>query len=357
MKNLKYLFISFTIFIIYGCTTNQLKQIVIKNKIINFERISINDNIKIEKDRQIPTIAIVFPSKIIGKYAINSTNAIISYLIYKNINFYIKVIDIHDEKKDSILNAFIELDKLKINKVLFIATKNGVKNLLFINNLDKYSIYLPLIHKDDLNLNLSNIIYGAIDYKKQLEALNGSIDNNIINLYDSSNLGINLSKKLHNINRTIIYEKAINNDNSSYHRFLKQKAELFEHSSVVLNMPIVKSSIMLSQMNAYDINTTTILSTQLNYTSLLFSLTQAKDRKNMIIANSIGKIDDIFREYNFFLNNDIIYNWVNYSVAIGTQYLLNKNISSFDSITIKNQQIIYPVTLYTTTKYSFKPLN
>ena len=302
-------------------------------------------------------IAIVFPSQTIGKYAIDATNSAMSYLIYKNKDFNLKVFDTVDETQQSIKDTFQKISNQGISKVLVLLTHNGVKHLNTIENINSYEIYLPLIHKDDLNLDMNNVVFGSIDYLKQFNELVKYSNGKLVEFHDNSNLGNRLANSLNNSNIEVGYQKEVDNDNGEYYKFLTKRNKRLKDSTLMVNMPIVKSSIVLSQINANDIEISKILSTQLNYTPLLLSLTQIEDRKNMIIASSIGTTNETVEEYNALLDNDIVYNWVNYSVIIGMEYLISKDISSFKSVTIKNQQVHYPVSLYTTTKYALKQLN
>ena len=366
---IKYLLLTLLI-VFTGCTnTNNNTNVPIKKTktkkvkvIIQKEKPSIIHSVieekeLIEKEIKIPTIAIVFASKSVGKYAISATNSAISYMLYKEDSFDIKVYNIILENENNVQNVFNKLKQDGISKIILMLTSNGVNYLKNISNIEEYSIYLPLINKNDINLGIPNIVYGAIDYKKQLDTLLQSRYGFVSNFYDKSSIGKNLTNKLNNTNANIIYSKEINDISGDYHWIIKNKARTLNKSNVVINMPIVKSSIILSQMNANEVKPLSILSTQLNYSPLLLQLTQVNDRDHLIIANSIGKTDPIVEEYNKLLDNDIIYNWVNYSVSIGMQYLLDNDISTFDDISIINNQVQYPVRLLTTTKNSFKYFN
>jgi hypothetical protein len=300
------------------------------------------------------TIAIVFPSKVIGKYAIDATNASLSYLIYKNSSFKIKIFDMVNEDKDSVEDIFSKISQENISKIIVLCTYDGAKYLTTVDNLNNYDIYLPLIHKSVLDLNLKYVTYGSIDYSKQFDKLLQYSNEKVINFYDNSNLGEKLTSSLARKDIKHLYHKKIDNDNGKYHKFLNVENKQLLDSTLVVNMPIVKSSIILSQVNVNDINVSRILSTQLNYTPLLLSFTQVEDRENMIIANSIGKTNRAIEEYNAILESDINYNWVNYSTIIGIQYLIDKNLKDFDSISVISNQIEYPVKLFTTTKHSFQ---
>jgi hypothetical protein len=310
-----------------------------------------NDDIETENN----TIAIVLPSKILGKWAIDAINSAISYLLYKNTDFQIKVFDSIGENQQSVDNIFLKLKNENISKVLVLFTYDGAYKLSLVPNIDSYDIYLPLIEKKYLDLKMNSVIYGSINYATQFKNLRKYSNGYNVDFYDKSSLGKKLSSILDTSDINIVYKKEINNNNAKYKTFLTKKR--LQNSTLIVNMPIVKSSIILSQISAKDITMNRILSTQLNYTPLLLSLTQARDRDKMIIANSISPINDIVEEYNSILNTDIIYNWVNYSTTIGIQYLINKDISSFKSISLENNQINYPVTLYKAMKFSFKKID
>ena len=301
-------------------------------------------------------IAIVFPSKIIGKWAFNATNSAINYLIYKNNNFQIKVFDSLNEKEQSIKKVFSQIAQENISKVLVLFTYNGALQLTKIDNIEDYDIYLPLIHKDNLDLQLKSVVYGSIDYSKQFDSLLNYTNGKVANFYDKSTLGKRLSNSLNNKNINLLYSKEISNNNARYSRFINTRNKKLQNSTLFLNTPIVKSSIILSQLQAKDVKINQILSTQLNYTSLILSLTQKQDRKNILIANSISHTNNLLEEYNALLDNDIIYNWVNYSTTIGIQYLIEHKLDDFKSIKLENNQINYPVELFRTTDFSLQKI-
>ncbi len=353
----KYLIISLSfiyIFILFGCSQQNQLQVTTQKKEVNIlSKQSNNDTYEEESSK----IAIIFPSNVIGKYAINATNSAMSYLIYKNNNFNIQVFDCVVENEISIKQVFQQISNSKINKVIVLLTYNGAIHLKKIHNIETYEMYMPLIHKNNLNLNLESVVYGSINYQKQFKELLEYSNGKVINYYDNTNLGNQLTNSLANQKVSINYKRKIMSDNGKYKRFLTPKNRKLKNSTLIVNMPIVKSSIILSQINAKEVEINNILSTQLNYTPLLLSLTQIQDRKNMLIANSIGYTNEIIEEYNALLDNDITYNWVNYSTIIGLEYLIEKNINIFKQVSIQNNQIQYPVKLYTTTKYAFKHFN
>ncbi len=316
-------------------------------------QLKINDeNIEIRTNNN--TIGLIFSSSKIGKYALDVTSSINTYLLYKRINKRIVIIDM-DDKNFSISSLAHRLKDEKINKVIALFTNDEYP---LINSFKSNDIlfYFPLINKNDIsNIELSNnFIFGAIDYKKQFELLlNYTNSKLVIDFYDNSSLGNTLHSYIDK--NILIYEKEIDDDNGQYERFLNGNKKL-NSSTLILNTPIVKSSILLSLINGLKIEPKTIISTQLNFTPLLLSLTQTDDRKNIIIASSIGDIPKELIEYNQIIGNDIIYNWVNYASIVGMEYLVSDNLNLFGDLSIQDNQIIYPIKLYEVDKNSLKEL-
>ena len=308
-----------------------------------------------EKSEPSISIGIIFPSYTIGKYALEATNSINTYLIEKNTKFDLKVYDIVVQNKKNLIKVVEKLKQDNISKVVAKITKDDLKYLNDISQIESIAFYLPLINKNDIinknEINRLNIVYGAISYpnqfKKLIEYAKGKP---LVEFYGNSGIGRTLHAYLKDTN--ITYAKRINDENGKYKTFLKKNRRL-DNSAVILNTPIVKSSILLSAINAEELNISTIMSTQLNYTPLLFSLTQLADRKKLVVANSIGKIPEELEEYNHLIGNNLSYSWVNYSTIIGIEYLLNNNIAMFEDLSIQDNQVVYPVNLYKVGRHSF----
>jgi hypothetical protein len=360
MKNIKLIYLfALVIFIFTGCMK---QEVVIKSqpKVIEQPKPIVVEELE---PQEIPqpqddnsNIAIVFSSKIIGKYAINATNAVMNYLIYKNNSFNLKAYDIPTENIQDIQGAFDKINSENITKVIALFTKNGALNLANIQGNQFCDIYLPLVKKDDVAMENGNITYGSIDYGKQLDKLLSFANPKTIEFFDNSTIGSKLSQALKTKNINLFYSKEISNNTKGYFNYFKGRVKKLNNASLIVNMAVVKTSIILSQINANEIKLSNILSTQLNYTPFLFSLTQVEDRQNMIIASSIGKTDDKLQESNLILDNDIRYNWVNYSTIIGAQYLINKDISEFEGVSIKDNQIDFTVELFHAFDYAFEKL-
>jgi SRSO17 transposase len=165
------------------------------------------------------------------------------------------------------------------------------------------------------------------------------VQNNLIEIYDDSMIGMILHEQFLKKYPEVKSIK-ISGKNPKYERILKRNKSI-TNSTVILNMPIVKSSIVLSQLRAHDMNATKSLSTQINYSPLLFVLTQKEDRKDFYVTNAIDKLPDNIEEMNLLFENDILYNWVNYSTILGLEYLLTDANKLFNKINIVDNQIEY----------------
>lgn len=291
-------------------------------------------------------IAVLTPNKKIGKYAISTTKSIIAYLLSKNIRFHLKTFDIEDENYETLLDAVEKISDENFEFIIAPLTLEGAKNLSQIETDIK--IYIPTINKNDiLEIENNSIIFGGIDYKAQIDNLLQFSSPKITIFYDSKS---RLTYKLTNIvenesNVTDINIIEIKDEATNLKRYFYKNEDL-NSSSIFLNTPIIKSSLILSQLTLYDIKPVSVLSTQINYNPLIFSLTQPIDRENLIIANSIHGKSHSLEEINSLINNDITFNWINYSTSIGIDYFFNKKSNQkrlFDE-NIENNQVIYFIT-------------
>lgn len=311
---------------------------------------------KLEEKKKNNTIALIFPSSTIGKYALEATNSINTFLLYKNEPFNLVTLDMFLQTQKNINEVFKKVKKQNIQKVIAMITKDDLAKLKMVENINDIKIYLPLINKyesgDLSGLENLNLTFGGISYKDQFKKLieysNGIA---LSELHDNSAIGSALHSFLEPQN--LIYHRKVDDNNGRYKSFLKYNSEKLNNSALILNTPIVKSSILLSAITSEELELNMILSTQLNYTPLLFSLTQELDRKNLVVANSIGNVSKELLEYNEIVGNNILYSWVNYSAMIGIEYLLSDNIDYFKDIKLEDNQVKYPVKLYEVGRNSF----
>lgn len=364
MKNI-YLII-FAIFIFAGCSTSQVKV----NKKTNIENnnapytmqtanqndyssdVAIQDNFEFDDGSY--RVAIVFPSKEVGKYAKDAINTMMAYMLHNKIKFSFEVFDSFTQEQNNIINVFNEINNKKFKNVIALFTQESIDDILTVNGISDLNIYLPLINKNEVIKTEQNITYGGIDYKSQIDKLLMLSNKKNTVLYSNNNLGLKL-KNYVEISQPLRASTAISEHNNVFKKIVKNRK--LQNSSLFLNTSIIKSSIILSQLRAHDTVPYKILSTQLNYTPLVISLTQYHDRKNFTIANSIEETDLKLQESLALFDADIQYNWVNYSTLVGIDYLFAQNDSRIFPSKIINNQVNYNVELLKSTRYGFKKLN
>lgn len=308
-------------------------------------------------------IAMLLPYKKIGKYATTTTNAAFAYLMSRNVAFTLKSFTIDNESKESIAQALQKIEQEGFHYIIAPLTLEGAKNLLFLDP-EESSIYFPTIHKNDLNTSLPNLYFGAIDYKAQSKALLKEASSPLVIFYDRSSIGEKLQRMQEELYLSFdenMDELILHPDEQTNKRVIKfpiasrttnlehelKDNDTLEGASVMLDTPLVKSGMIMSQLTLYDINVTNILSTQINYDPLILSITQYEDRKNMIIANSITEKRNVLIESNALLGNDIRYDWINYSTTIGLDFFFHfiTNLPREYDIPMLENQVLYPVEL------------
>ena len=344
-------------------------------RMINISIFNIGSQIRSDKLK----IALLLPYKKIGRYAASTTNASFAYLIARNQNFELKTYNIETEGLKDILKALNQIEKDKFNYIIAPFTQRGAQTFISIN--PSQNLFFPTINKNDVNTTSQNIYFGGIDYRAQIDLLLKESVSPLVIFYDKTSIGKKLSlyeeenfkqkylkeNLLDDMNISLINSNILPTDNNiSVVKFSIPKwatnleKQLFENDKITkgsffINTPIVKSSMIMSQLTMYDVNATNVLSTQINYDPLILSLTQFTDRQTMIIANSITQNNSIFIETNYLLGNDIVYDWINYTTTVGIDYFFNK-ITNQDrqyKIDMIDNQMQYPIELLQPSKTRF----
>ena len=316
-------------------------------------------------------IALLLPYKRIGKYAASTTNASFAYLMTKNHSFDLKSYKIESESKDEISKALQKIKEDGFSHVIAPLTMQGAN---IISNIDpEINIYFPTIHKKDVATSSPYLFYGAIDYKAQTDVLLKGATSPLVIFYDQSATGKKLAAyEEEHFKYTLVPASGSSNVDSfgAYiekpHRVLKPNARVIKYSipkrtsnlqsqlkrnsrikgaTFFINTPIIKTSMILSQLTLYDVYPKKVLSTQVNYNPLLLSMTQYEDRKRMLITNSITENTNLLIETNNLLGNDIVYDWINYTTTVGVDFFYNKITGEAREykIPLKNSQMIYPI--------------
>ncbi len=319
-------------------------------------------------------IAMILPYKLIGRYAYSTSNAVFAYLLTRNHPFVLKNFQINDESPEEMERVLAEIKKEKFHYVIAPLTPQGARTI--VENEEKLNVYFPTINKNDLNTSAENIYFGAIDYNAQIEKLTPHASSPLVVFYDKSAKGKKLYKQTAQnymsntehfleTSRKAVFEKlekeydhaleptkkrviayGIDRKTTNLQWHLKDNAKI-QFGTFFLNTPVIKSTMIVSQLTSYDTNVTNILSTQINYDPLILSMTQKKDRDNMYIANSINISNNTLVEANSLLSNDIVYDWINYASTVGADYFFHAitNTERSYKLPMIDNQVHYPVSI------------
>ncbi|MEN8147598.1 MAG: hypothetical protein ABFR02_08260 [Campylobacterota bacterium] len=319
-------------------------------------------------------IAMILPYKLIGRYAYSTSNAVFSYLLTRNHPFVLKNFQIEDESPEEMERVLDEIREQEFHYVIAPLTPKGARNI--IENEEEINVFFPTINKNDLNTSAENIYFGAIDYKAQIDKLSERATSPIVVMYDKSAKGKKLYKQtkesymddnlsFQETSRKKVYEEleleydeemeltkkkviAYGIDRKTTNmKWHFEENEKIQFGTFFLNTPVIKSTMIVSQLTTYDTNVTNILSTQINYDPLMFSMTQKQDRDNMYIANSININNNTLIEANSLLSNDIVYDWINYASTVGADYFYH-NITRSErtyQLPMVDNQVLYPISI------------
>lgn len=300
-------------------------------------------------------VAMIAPKKIVGRYAVSTSHSILAYLLLKNEKFDFKTINAKDESVEALKSA-IEIAKSEgYENVIALVTKTGAQNLSSISTYG-VDIYIPSINKSAINNPSSSITYGGIDYKKQIEKLLENGDKEVVAV-NGGGLGNELTTILresgasvYEINFDEMDSAKLKGDISRYRRFIS-------NGTLFLNTPVVKSSMFISQLSFGELSPSKLLSTQLNYSPLLFTLTQDRDRDRLVVANSITSLNKTLIDANLLLQADIKYDWVNYTTSYGVDRFFYKSYPVGENMPFKEQvidgEVVYDIELLQSSEGKF----
>lgn len=324
---------------------------IIEEKITGLDSdVITEDEVSVFDSQRTINLAITYPSRIVGKYAKTSINTILGYLKYRNTNYNIKVFDTINESPNNLEIAFENIKNEGFTKVIALFSPNALETLHQLDT-ESLTVYLPLSEKSDFNDFNLNFIYGAISYTKQIEKLLEYSNINNTMIYQDSYLGKKLKLDYEEFIPVPLLTKSIKQDRNYFKGIVDD--ERLNGTTLFLNTDNVKTSILLSQLRAYEIVPSVILSTQQNYNPQIITLTQEEDRTNFIVANSIDKVDNKLTDTIEMYGGDIKFNWVDYSTLVGVNYLFDLNESQIILTKIEENSVLYEPKLFITTRYGF----
>ena len=298
-------------------------------------------------------VAFLYPSNLVSKYAKSSIGTVSGYLSFQNSDYELIVIDTENENSAKIAAAFQQVREENIKNVIALFTPNSVGTLNNVVTSD-LKVYLPLIEKKDASSSNSSLIFGSISYDDQIRKLSSYSSGNDIMFYQDSNLGSKLKRSYESVVSDARFKREINRSENNFKGIVTGSG--IGGSTLFLNTDIVKTSMILSQLRAYDVTPKVVLSTQLNYDPLLMTLTQEQDREQLILANSIDVVDKELKDHIATFGGDIQYEWVDYSTLVGINYLYYGKNSNLVPTKIDNNQALYNPRLFKCTEYGFSEI-
>lgn len=305
-------------------------------------------------------IALLCSPSVIGRYSHSSYNVAMATLLASKEPFELIAYEMPDESYETISIMIKKIINEGNTAILAPLTLDGVKHLLNVKTA--IPIFIPTVHRRDIGFAPDNIIFGSIDYEAQLKALIPFMSKSLAIFYGDSLVGTVLSKTTQSLaaesnkNITNFSTYPVDIQGSKIVKYLARPA-IFSKKSIIIHLPVVKTSMLLSHMTFSGVHENNILSTQINYDPALITLTQFPDRKNMIIANSIIEQAPSIYEANALMHNDLSFDWINYTTSVGTDYLISMfyGTQRAYSMPIIDHQIIYPVELMHPKESGFEP--
>lgn len=307
-------------------------------------------------------IAVLSSAKIIGKYSQSIYNVSLATLMGRKVRQYeLTRYDLADESSEAIQQAIGQIRQDGMEAVLAPLTANGVRNLLAQES--SLPIFIPTVHRRDFPDAGNNITFGAIDYESQIEALLPYMSDSIAIFYDSSAVGEQLKKSTEAIflshnngkKKAVPFPVDIKGDKIVSHL---SNPSAFTNKSIIMHIPVVKSSVLAAHLTFTGVRERNILSTQINVDPTLLVLTQYNDRKNMVLANSLVEFPPAIYETNDVMGNDIAYDWVLYASSVGIDALVSQLTQQHREYTIRivNSQVVYPIELLQAKEFGFEPI-
>jgi hypothetical protein len=302
-------------------------------------------------------IAILLPSKKIKRYSQTTVDSIVAYAAPRRVAFDIKIYDSKTEDFSKLKKELMNISSDGYDKVIAVLTTEGARRIADIVP-KQITMFIPTVNKKDMgtNFHATNIIFGGVNYETQLKELVGKCTSHIKVINYDNQVGTKLGKMTSEATGGRSSSYTIKESDTKIESLIKNSG--FKDSCLVLNTPVVKSSVLLSALTYYDRQPKTIISTEINYHELILSSTMYRDRKNMILATSKKPINNIYYENVKTLSNNLEYNWVNYSTLIAADYFISKILNvqrEFDNQIVDNQ-VIYEIELIRPAGNKFVPI-
>ena len=304
-------------------------------------------------------IALLVPKDVAGRYSAIGINTILAYLTSRGVAFSFEVFDSKSEDAQNLHQTYEDIKQKKFDCIVALLTQEGVTSLLD-NTSISLPTYIPTVNKKQFaSISIpSKLFFGGIDYEEQVQMLQAlAEDEEVVEYDDASSIGSSLHALAQKAGFDVIFRDVVTNEKAA--RFSQEITKQEDHLAervVLLNIPVIKTGLILPQIGFLEEKPIKFLSTQINYNPSLLMLVKPKDRQNFFIINAIGKTDSNLIEYGLLLGSDLQYDWVSYSIGIGVEmFFLNRGekINKFFSETFEDSQVTYTNRIYKTYKNSF----
>ena len=297
-------------------------------------------------------IALLVPKDVAGRYSAIGINTILAYLTSRGVAFSFEVFDSKSEDAQNLHQTYEDIKQKKFDCIVALLTQEGVTSLLD-NTSISLPTYIPTVNKKQFaSISIpSKLFFGGIDYEEQVQMLQTlAEDEEVVEYDDASSIGSSLHALAQKAGFDVIFRDVVTNEKAA--RFSQEITKQEDHLAervVLLNIPVIKTGLILPQIGFLEEKPIKFLSTQINYNPSLLMLVKPKDRQNFFIINAIGKTDSNLIEYGLLLGSDLQYDWVSYSIGIGVEmFFLNRGekINKFFSETFEDSQVTYTNRVY-----------
>ncbi|MBR8462680.1 hypothetical protein KDE13_06795 [Campylobacter sp. faydin G-140] len=304
-------------------------------------------------------IAVIIPQKVIKSYSQVVTNALIAYIAQTNAKVELKFIMSNDESPQNITNALNTAREGNFSYIIAPLTRIGA--MILMQNLKQNEFaYIPTIHVSAVTQTMRNVVFGGVDYKAQIAVLSRLANEKIVAFSDASQLGNLLNDYARISNLTEFYDVAISGKDLKLDVYLNKKSR-YNNSTMFLNLPVIKASLIATQVRGYEISPYALLSTQINFIPNILSVIAERDRQNLYIANSINVQNDDIDDTNALFQTNLKFNWIAYSSSVGIDYIYSNFINNTQKRLFKeepiNSQMNYTIQIFKADGYKFEPFD
>ncbi len=240
----------------------------------------------------------------------------------------------------------------KSDLIIYLATFNDINDT---QPNTSTPLFIPTLHAKFLHWNGENVYFGGIDYQKQIDLLY-TLHQGKTAIFYLKNAALSKSLTDYIVSKygaTSLYDIGANATNLK--GILKDNEDL-NQSAIILNTPPIQSALILSQCTFYDIVPQKKLSTQINFSPSILSMTQQEDKRNLFVATIAMHYPPLLEGAIATMENIPTYDWLNYATLVGIDYFFSKKDGKnalFQKSFDKNQ-IQYPLTIKEAKSFSFQ---